>query len=166
MKCRKLLASAASLIVAGGLITTPAMAGGKIGYGAHYGGGHSGYSLSYGHQFGGRGYRGGHRGYRGGHHGGSGLAVAVPLALFAGYLFANSTRPRERVVSYPAPAPAPSENVWIEQPAPATASTEYCREYTTEIMINGEAQEAYGQACRQEDGSWKIMTQNLVPDFD
>lgn len=33
----------------------------------------------------------------------------------------------------------------------------YCREYTQTVMIGGEPQQAYGRACRQEDGSWKIV---------
>jgi len=30
----------------------------------------------------------------------------------------------------------------------------YCREYTTRATIGGRAQEVYGRACRQSDGSW------------
>ncbi|MFQ5535340.1 MAG: hypothetical protein ACE5EM_11030 [Sphingomonadales bacterium] len=170
-KTRKLLAGAASLVLAGGLATTPALAlaGGSshFGYGVQYGsGGHVGYSASFGHH-GGRHFGGHNRGHHGGHHGGGhGLAYAVPLALFAGVLIANASRPRDRVVSYSAPPPPRRQNVWIEQPARTKASDQYCREYTTEIIINGEPQEAYGQACRQEDGTWKIMSQNLAPDFD
>ncbi len=33
----------------------------------------------------------------------------------------------------------------------------YCREYTQTVSIGGEPQEAYGRACRQPDGSWKIV---------
>jgi surface antigen len=32
----------------------------------------------------------------------------------------------------------------------------YCREYTQEITIDGQKQTAYGTACRQPDGSWKL----------
>lgn len=31
-----------------------------------------------------------------------------------------------------------------------------CREFTHTVYIGGKAQEAYGTACRQADGSWKI----------
>jgi len=37
------------------------------------------------------------------------------------------------------------------------ASGQYCREYQTEVMVGGERQKAYGTACRQPDGSWKIV---------
>jgi len=35
---------------------------------------------------------------------------------------------------------------------------QYCREYQTEVMVGGERQKAYGTACRQPDGSWKIVS--------
>jgi surface antigen len=38
-----------------------------------------------------------------------------------------------------------------------TGSGQYCREYRQTVMIGGEQQEAYGKACRQPDGSWKIV---------
>lgn len=36
-------------------------------------------------------------------------------------------------------------------------SGRYCREYTTEVMIGGEAEKAYGTACRRDDGVWEII---------
>lgn len=168
MKPIKPIASAASLIIALGLVSTPALAGSShVGTSLHYGsGGHASYGFSYGHSFGGRGHS---RGRHGGHGGGHALAYAVPLALFAGYLFARTSAPRQQhVYSQPVPTggPAPRENVWVA-PAPVQPQTrdQYCREYTTEIMVNGQSQEAYGQACRQDDGSWQIVSQNVVPDY-
>jgi surface antigen len=35
---------------------------------------------------------------------------------------------------------------------------QYCREYTQEVTIDGETERAYGTACRQPDGSWKIVS--------
>ena len=35
-------------------------------------------------------------------------------------------------------------------------SGKYCREYQQTVTIGGEVKEAYGKACRQADGSWKI----------
>jgi surface antigen len=37
------------------------------------------------------------------------------------------------------------------------AKNDYCREYTTEVSVGGERQSAYGTACRQPDGSWKVV---------
>lgn len=33
----------------------------------------------------------------------------------------------------------------------------YCREYTTQAMIGGRAEQVYGRACRQPDGSWERL---------
>ena len=38
------------------------------------------------------------------------------------------------------------------------ASGNYCREYQKTIIVGGKKQSAYGTACRQPDGSWKIVT--------
>ncbi len=37
----------------------------------------------------------------------------------------------------------------------ASRAGRYCREYLTEVIIDGRAQQAYGTACRQPDGSWE-----------
>ena len=33
---------------------------------------------------------------------------------------------------------------------------QYCREYEQSVTIGGETQQAYGTACRQPDGSWRL----------
>src|SRR5262245_20146370 len=38
-----------------------------------------------------------------------------------------------------------------------TAEGTYCREYQTTVMIEGRQERGYGTACRQPDGSWKIV---------
>jgi len=37
------------------------------------------------------------------------------------------------------------------------AAGNQCREFQTTVTIGGQAQQAYGQACRQPDGSWKVV---------
>jgi surface antigen len=37
------------------------------------------------------------------------------------------------------------------------ADGRYCREYVTEVLIGDRRQQAYGTACRQPDGSWKVI---------
>lgn len=37
------------------------------------------------------------------------------------------------------------------------ASGTYCREYTTQASVGGRRQQAYGTACRQPDGTWRIV---------
>ena len=44
------------------------------------------------------------------------------------------------------------------QPAYQTNEGQYCREYTQNITIGGETESGYGTACRQPDGSWKIVS--------
>ena len=33
----------------------------------------------------------------------------------------------------------------------------YCREYQTTVTIGGKQRQAYGTACRQPDGQWKVI---------
>ncbi len=33
-----------------------------------------------------------------------------------------------------------------------------CREYVTNALIGGKSQQIYGKACRQGDGSWKVVS--------
>ncbi|HEX6980842.1 MAG TPA: RT0821/Lpp0805 family surface protein [Alphaproteobacteria bacterium] len=37
------------------------------------------------------------------------------------------------------------------------ATGEYCREFQQTVQIGGETQRAYGTACRQPDGSWRVV---------
>jgi surface antigen len=32
-----------------------------------------------------------------------------------------------------------------------------CREFTNTVYVGGRSEQAYGTACRQSDGSWKII---------
>ncbi len=46
---------------------------------------------------------------------------------------------------------------YTPQPAYRADNGQYCREYAEIVIIDGAEQRAYGTACRQPDGSWKIM---------
>ncbi len=37
-----------------------------------------------------------------------------------------------------------------------TASGSYCRDYQQTVTIDGKQEKAYGTACRQPDGSWRV----------
>lgn len=37
------------------------------------------------------------------------------------------------------------------------ADGSYCREYQQTVTVGGKTQDAYGTACRQPDGSWKVV---------
>ena len=38
-----------------------------------------------------------------------------------------------------------------------TARGQYCREFQTDIDVGGKQERGYGTACRQPDGSWRIV---------
>ncbi|RMF16633.1 MAG: glycine zipper 2TM domain-containing protein [Alphaproteobacteria bacterium] len=47
---------------------------------------------------------------------------------------------------------------WVEpQPAYQNEEGRYCREFTQKIFVGGQEVTGYGTACRQPDGSWKIV---------
>jgi surface antigen len=37
-------------------------------------------------------------------------------------------------------------------------SQQPCREYITKAIIGGKSEQIYGKACRQADGSWRVMS--------
>lgn len=43
------------------------------------------------------------------------------------------------------------------QPAYQNTAGQYCREYQQTVTVGGQKQNAYGTACRQPDGTWKIV---------
>ena len=45
----------------------------------------------------------------------------------------------------------------IPGPYYQAAGGQYCREFQQTITVGGETQQGYGRACRQPDGSWKIV---------
>jgi surface antigen len=45
----------------------------------------------------------------------------------------------------------------VPQPAYQAPGGEYCREFQQTIQVGGESKQGYGTACRQPDGSWKVM---------
>ena len=38
-----------------------------------------------------------------------------------------------------------------------SSSGQYCREFQQTVTVGGKTQDAYGTACQQPDGSWKIV---------
>ncbi len=44
------------------------------------------------------------------------------------------------------------------QPSYTNNEGQYCREYQQTVTIGGEPETAYGTACRQPDGTWKITS--------
>lgn len=44
------------------------------------------------------------------------------------------------------------------KPAYQDETGQYCREFQQEVTVGGKTEQAYGKACRQPDGSWKIVS--------
>lgn len=44
------------------------------------------------------------------------------------------------------------------QPAFEQSTGQYCREFQETVSIGGKQETAYGTACRQPDGTWKIVS--------
>jgi surface antigen len=66
----------------------------------------------------------------------------------------------------PPPPPPPGQPIVWSNPEGKTAGTatpqpanqgDQCREYQTTITIAGRPQAAWGIACRQADGSWRLV---------
>ena len=113
----------------------------------------------------------------GGH--GSGAAAGAALGTFAGAAIGNSIGrsldERDRVAQAQAreyaleSTPSGESSDWYNpdtghegsftpQPAYQNSEGQYCREYQQTVTIAGRTEEAYGTACRQPDGSWKIIS--------
>lgn len=110
--------------------------------------------------------------------GGSGQIVATAIGTFAGALIGNEVgksldradqlamRQAEQQAHS---APIGDRIVWNNPDSgnsgtvtPVREGTNansgaYCREYQTTVTVGGRDQEAYGTACQQPDGSWKVV---------
>jgi hypothetical protein len=81
-----------------------------------------------------------------------GVSLAVPL------YFGPRYAPPPVPVAMPVPVPVAGRQA---PPAPAQQLPPGClqtREYQTEIVVGGERVPAYGTACLQRDGSWKMLS--------
>lgn len=68
---------------------------------------------------------------------------------------ALETAPVGRAVSWRNPD---NGNTYTVRPTKTYySSNQPCREYTTRALIGGKSQEIYGKACRQGDGSWRVV---------
>ena len=59
---------------------------------------------------------------------------------------------------YPYPQPYAFPGVAPQEPAVAPPPQQsHCREFQDTIVVDGKKQKAYGTACLQPDGSWKVI---------
>lgn len=157
MKTRILALAAITAVTAAALSfgAAPASAGGgySVTFSHGYHGGHH-YKHYRGHR---RHYRRGHRHYRHGyrhhrrwhrvhrHH----YRYYNPPPV---YIYKHTPAPVYRAPAYVPPVSAPVKTVKIDE--------RYCREYTRDVIVDGKPAQAYGTACRQPDGSWKIVRED------
>ena len=89
---------------------------------------------------------------------GLGLGFALPLFAY-GYPYYGYPYYVPAPAVYTAPAQLPPAPVTPDQRSYNSSREEaaYCREYTKKIMVNGHEEMAYGTACLQGNGSWRIM---------
>ncbi len=55
------------------------------------------------------------------------------------------------------PPPAPVPPASVSAPTATAAQAGPCREYTREVVIDGVVETAFGTACLQDGGSWRIV---------
>lgn len=87
---------------------------------------------------------------------GKSLDRADKLAMRNSTQRALETAPSGQAVAWRNPDSGNSGTI-VPQRAVQTESGQYCREYQQTINVGGKAEQAYGKACRQPDGSWKIV---------
>lgn len=67
------------------------------------------------------------------------------------------TAPMNQTVAWSNPDSGHSGTVTPVRDGTNTQTGAYCREYQTTIVVGGQTEQAYGTACQQPDGSWKVI---------
>ncbi|MGB0551421.1 MAG: RT0821/Lpp0805 family surface protein [Alphaproteobacteria bacterium] len=68
------------------------------------------------------------------------------------------TAPMGKTIDWSNPKSGNSGTVTPVREGRHTGSGNYCREFKQTVTIDGRTKEAFGVACRQPDGSWKITS--------
>lgn len=103
-------------------------------------------------------------------HGGD-VALGVGLGILGLGLAAAMTAPPTYYAPPPPPppvyyAPPPPPPVYYQPPSMAANQTsgtfidedgQTCREYQTTVVVGGRRQAAYGTACLDENGTWRVV---------
>lgn len=106
---------------------------------------------------------------------GTGIAAGVLLGGLAGGALGSALDAQDRRIAAQSQqhaletAPAGTATSW-QNPDSGNAGTvtpirtyqnasgQYCREFQQTITIGGQQEQSYGTACRQPDGSWRIVS--------
>jgi len=79
--------------------------------------------------------------------------------IYAGRAVAQAERaPIGQTISWNNPDSGHSGSVTPTRDGVDNHSGQYCREYLTEVYIDGKLEDAYGTSCRKSDGSWQIVS--------
>lgn len=70
---------------------------------------------------------------------------------------AFESAPTGQAVAWQNPDSGHSGTVTVTKTYQATSGS-YCRQYETSVNIGGKLENAHGTACRQPDGTWKIVS--------
>lgn len=87
---------------------------------------------------------------------GKSLDRADKIAMRSTTQKALETAPSGQTVAWRNPDSGNSGTI-TPRPALQRQNGEFCREYQQTITVAGRSEQAYGTACRQADGSWKIV---------
>ncbi len=91
--------------------------------------------------------------------------TAISLSLLT-LLTISQQRAQEQAQIDATTAPVGSTIVWNDANAAGSVSVlrdgrssdgQYCREFQQTVTIGGRSEQAYGTACQQPDGSWRIV---------
>ena len=143
---------------------------------------HGAHALHHVHAHAARGDRHAHRHQRHGHHWAHAATALLGLAVLS--LAASPPRavhywharpearlgPRYRRIVHAVAQPRPHYHVtatapvarW-RAPAPLPRACLMIREYQTQAVVGGRTAEAYGDACLQSDGSWRLGPPKIAP---
>lgn len=68
-----------------------------------------------------------------------------------------TTAPIGQQISWRNPESGNSGSITPTREGTNTSTGEYCREFQNDVTIGGKTEQAYGTACRQPDGSWRVV---------
>ena len=65
--------------------------------------------------------------------------------------------PDRNGITWNSPANAKPKSLAAAPPSTSTDAAGPCREFQTHIIIDGKSEPAHGTACRQPDGTWRVV---------
>jgi len=89
------------------------------------------------------------------------LTSADADSLSSGFQYALANSPDNRAIDWNNPATGLS-GATVPIRSYRTNYGQLCREYLSTVQLGGSMQQAFGTACQQRDGSWKIAGERLI----